>query len=223
MIVAHSAPLVEVLHYGGGNMGSLLRCLERAGIPYTVLKGHVDGSFPSGKHPILLPGVGAFGSLMQGLEARGFIPYLKELVHPEGVPFLGICVGLQVLFESSEESPDCLGLGILKGQVRRFASDFERAKVPQIGWNFIHARQPQAPEGFVYYVNSYYALPEDPSAILYQSDYQNTAFCGAVRQGKITAFQFHPEKSGAFGQRLVSQWYQTLQQEASLCSPLPPL
>jgi imidazole glycerol phosphate synthase glutamine amidotransferase subunit len=202
--------LVEVLHYGGGNVGSLLRALERCEIPYTVLKGTIDGSFPSGQYPVILPGVGAFGAIMQGLEERGFLAPLTQAVMDEKMPFLGVCVGLQVLFESSEESPEVAGLGFLKGTVRHFPTDVEGAKVPQIGWNYIHAQQENAPEGFVYYVNSYYAQPSEPSVVLYASEYQGTRFCGAVRQGNITAFQFHPEKSGAFGHELLRHWFENL-------------
>ncbi|MFN7309836.1 MAG: imidazole glycerol phosphate synthase subunit HisH, partial [Vampirovibrionales bacterium] len=181
--------LVEVLHYGGGNVGSLLRALERCEIPYTLLKGNIDGTFPTGQHPVILPGVGAFGAIMQGLEARGFLEPLKQVVMVEKVPFLGVCVGLQVLFESSEENPNVAGLGFLKGTVRHFPTDFEGSKVPQIGWNYIHAQQENAPEGFVYYVNSYFADPADENVVLYASDYQGTRFCGAVKHENITAFQ----------------------------------
>ena len=202
--------LVEVLHYGGGNVGSLLRALERCEIPYTLLKGTIDGTFPTGKHPVILPGVGAFGAIMQGLEARGFLEPLKRVVLDEKVPFLGVCVGLQVLFESSEESPDVAGLGFLKGIVRHFPTDFEGSKVPQIGWNYIQAQQENAPEGFVYYVNSYFADPADANVVLYASDYQGTRFCGAVKHENISAFQFHPEKSGAFGHDLLRHWFDSL-------------
>ncbi len=202
---------VEVLHYGGGNVGSLLRALERCEIPFKVLKGNEDNQFPSGENPVILPGVGAFGAIMQGLASRGFVASLEEVVMSQKVPFLGVCVGLQVLFESSEESPDVAGLGFLKGRVRKFSDAVEHSKIPQIGWNYIHAQQVDAPEGFVYYVNSYYAEPENKDVLLYESEYQGTRFCGAIRYENLTAFQFHPEKSGAFGHELLRHWYQSLE------------
>jgi imidazole glycerol phosphate synthase glutamine amidotransferase subunit len=176
-----------------------------------VLKGNEDNTFPTGEHPVILPGVGAFGAIMQGLASRGFIEPLQQVVLERKVPFLGVCVGLQVLFESSEESHDVAGLGFLKGRVRKFSDAVEQSKIPQIGWNYIHAKQADAPEGFVYYVNSYYAEPEAEEVILYESEYQGTRFCGAIQYENLTAFQFHPEKSGAFGHELLTHWYQSLE------------
>lgn len=213
---------VDVLNYGGGNLGSMLRALERLAIPYRVWDGldapasheeHHQSGLPDGSQPLLLPGVGAFGSVMQGLKERGFDALLKRLVGEGSTPFLGVCVGQQVLFESSEESPDVAGLGLLKGAVRRFTA----GKVPQIGWNHVANQQPASPfaaDGFVYYVNSYYAAPADAACTLYASHYEGCTFCGAVHQGNITAFQFHPEKSGAFGHELIAQWWQHCQTEA---------
>jgi len=201
---------VEVVNYGGGNLGSLLRALERCDIPYILLDGE-DGDdvahrFPSGTRPLILPGVGAFGSLMVSLNDKGFIPHIKKAVQEDKVPFLGVCVGLQVLFESSEESPEVAGLGLLSGKVKKFVG----AKVPQIGWNYVHPQKEHWPEGYVYYVNSYYAQPENPNVVLYQSSYQQQSFCGAIHHKNMTAFQFHPEKSGAFGHDLISYWYESL-------------
>jgi glutamine amidotransferase len=115
---------------------------------------------------------------------------------------LGVCVGLQVLFDSSEEGEPTPGLGLIRGKVVKFTGK----KVPQIGWNFVNAQQAGWPEGHVYYVNSYYAHPEDANVALYTSQYEAECFTGAVHVGNITAFQFHPEKSGAFGQALLTHW-----------------
>jgi glutamine amidotransferase/cyclase len=197
---------VEVVAYGGGNVGSVLRALERLGIAYTVCQ---QGSELTGTLPLVLPGVGAFGALMQALEARGHKARLLELLQAGQVPFLGICVGLQVLFEGSEESPEAQGLGWFKGHVRQL----QGAKVPQIGWNEVRPQAPHEawPQGYVYYVNSYVAHPQVLAAneglVLYESTYEGQSFCGAVRQGLVTAFQFHPEKSGAFGHALLAQWW----------------
>ncbi|MEB3206181.1 MAG: imidazole glycerol phosphate synthase subunit HisH, partial [Vampirovibrionales bacterium] len=166
---------------------------------------------PTGHNPILLPGVGAFGALMQALNQRGLSSTLKTLI-AQGTPYLGICVGLQVLFEASEESPGCPGLGVLKGRVKKFTSDAKDSpiKIPQIGWNRIALTQSGSPfdslaHGAVYFVNSYVAAPEEAHQVLYQADYGG-AFCAGVRSGNITAFQFHPEKSGDFGHQLLATW-----------------
>lgn len=194
---------VEVVDYGGGNVGSVLRALERLNIPYTLVS---TGNQLSGQQPIVLPGVGSFGSVMQGLRERKFVEPLTDLTL-KGVPFLGICVGQQILFESSEESPGVAGLDWLKGQVVKLQGQ----KVPQIGWNLIVPEQNYWPQGYVYYVNSYVAQPDDPEAVLYSSEYQGQRFCGAVfsqKQGRhLTAFQFHPEKSSVLGHQLLSLWW----------------
>jgi imidazole glycerol phosphate synthase glutamine amidotransferase subunit len=211
---------VDVINYGGGNLGSLLRALKRCNIPYHVYEGKLahqptkpeTDCFPSGDHPIVLPGVGAFGSVMHALNERGFTECLQRLVGEQKTPLLGVCVGQQVLFESSEESPSVVGLGLLKGQVKRFTSAPETpCKIPQIGWNSIHSQQTDSgfpSQGYVYYVNSYYAEPNDGTIVLYSSTYGGTRFCGAIRHQHITAFQFHPEKSGELGHTLLSQWWQ---------------
>lgn len=185
-------PELELLDYGGGNLASLQRCLERLELPYVLTAS------PSGERPVVLPGVGAFGAVMGALEPSR--ARLCEVVRA-GTPFLGICVGLQVLLSSSEESPGAVGLGLVSGSVRKFAA----RKVPQMGWNRIWG---DGREGFVYFVNSYHAVPDDPSAVWMRADYEGE-FCAALRVGNIAAFQFHPEKSGDFGHALVREWAAT--------------
>ncbi|MBA3857874.1 MAG: imidazole glycerol phosphate synthase subunit HisH, partial [Cyanobacteria bacterium PR.3.49] len=156
-------------------------------------------NLPDGSRPIILPGVGNFGAVMKNLQKEKFDQKIKKLVEG-GTPYLGICVGMQILFDSSEES-DTAGLGILPGRVLKFTA----GKVPQIGWNLLEAKQQNWPNGFVYFVNSYFARPESDADVLYTSDYFGD-FCAAVRRDNITAFQFHPEKSGEFGQQLLVNW-----------------
>jgi imidazole glycerol phosphate synthase glutamine amidotransferase subunit len=196
---------VDVIDYGGGNIGSMLATLDRLNIPYQLRAGGTEeNAFPTGENPIILPGVGAFSALMQALHTRGHTAVLKQLVQEQKVPLLSVCVGLQVLFERSEEATSgCEGLGFFKGKVVKF----QQGKVPQIGWNYVHAKQMGWPEGYVYYVNSYYAIPEDPTVLLYESIYNGVNFCGAIAKENITAFQFHPEKSGELGQSLIEQWW----------------
>jgi glutamine amidotransferase len=203
-------PLVDVIDYGGGNLGSLTRALDRLKQPYRLVAGKETNTWPSLSAPLLLPGVGAFGAMMHALQQRGLVEALNE-ANAKAVPLLGICVGLQVLFEGSDESPAAAGLGWLAGRVVKLPCP----KVPQIGWNWLNVRPADAqrwPEGYVYYVNSYVAQPAPASqqAVLYTSTYQGVTLCGGVQQGHLTAFQFHPEKSGDFGEKLLTTWLQTV-------------
>jgi imidazole glycerol-phosphate synthase subunit HisH len=118
----------------------------------------------------------------------------------KGTPYIGICVGMQILFDESEESPNAAGLGLVSGKVVKFVAD----KVPQIGWNEIEPQQAGFERGFVYFVNSYFAQPEQKSTVLYSSEYGGN-FCAAVQKDNIIGFQFHPEKSGAFGNELLKR------------------
>lgn len=199
---------LQVVDYGGGNTGSVLRCLDRLGLPYERCGGAGQAA-PSGDQPLLLPGVGAFGAVMAALEARGLVDRLRDAARG-GTPLLGICVGLQVLFAESDESPGVPGLGLLPGRVVRFPP--EAGKVPQVGWNRLRPGPAAsaalgADEGYVYFVNSYHARPEDPSQVLYEADYGGP-FCAAVRSGSLCAFQFHPERSGTFGHSLVQRFWE---------------
>ena len=155
---------------------------------------------------VVLPGVGAFDDCMEALDNYDLAGMLKEVIS-EGKPFLGICLGLQVLFESSEEG-DRPGLGIIPGRVVRFTHDL---KIPQIGWNQISIKQP-APhlagidEGaWVYFVHSYYVVPEDESLIATTTEY-GYEFCSAIWRDNIFACQFHPEKSQDTGLEILENF-----------------
>ena len=193
---------VDLVTSAGGNIGSVSRCLDRLGVSY-----HLTGSDnpPSGDRPIVLPGVGAFGTVMQSLEQNNFASELRRLIKA-GTPFLGVCVGMQVLFDESEEAPGVPGLAVIPGKVCKYSG----GKVPQIGWNKIDATTAQNqndtwPDGYVYFVNSYYPKPADSAVVLYSAEYYGR-FCAAVKTANVTAFQFHPEKSGDFGQGLIAKW-----------------
>ncbi|MBI3872370.1 MAG: imidazole glycerol phosphate synthase subunit HisH [candidate division Zixibacteria bacterium] len=190
--------MVELINFGGGNLGSMRRALERLDVSYRVSSGARD---LTGDHGMILPGVGAFGAAMAGLKRAGLKQRLNEAVRG-GSPYLGICIGMQLLFGASEESPGVAGLGLIDGEVVRFSA----GKVPQIGWNRIEplsggSRTP----GFVYFVNSYHCRPIDETLATYRAEY-HIPFCAALRCGNITAFQFHPERSGPFGHRLLKEW-----------------
>ncbi|MBK8189663.1 MAG: imidazole glycerol phosphate synthase subunit HisH [Vampirovibrionales bacterium] len=193
-----SPPQIELIDYGGGNIASVMRALERLSVSYVKVGPDL---LPSGRRPLILPGVGAFGATMAGLRRGGLHSRLVELLG-RGVPYLGICVGLQILFEKSAESEGTPGLGILCGEVARLT----HRKIPQIGWNRLRAvNDPDAPEGEAYFVNSFAARPADPGITLYESDYGGP-FCAAIQRQNVTGFQFHPEKSGPFGHELLRRW-----------------
>lgn len=188
---------IDLVTSAGGNIGSMSRCLKRLGVDFEM-RGNNDP--PDGTRPIVLPGVGAFGAVMNSLKENNFDKTLHSLIK-DGTPFLGVCVGMQVLFDESEEAPGVAGLGIIQGDVVKYKA----AKVPQIGWNKIRANKENHPEGFVYFVNSFYVRPKDEGVTLYSADYEQN-FCAAVQTGNITAFQFHPEKSGTMGETLIKRW-----------------
>jgi glutamine amidotransferase len=154
---------------------------------------------------IVVPGQGAFADCVSGLATRGLDGAVREAI-AAGKPYLGICLGLQVLFDESEEHGPCRGLGILRGRVVRFAA--AGLKVPHMGWNSVHGVSPWPSrwidEGaYVYFVHSYHVTGADPTVVALTSDYGG-AFCAAVRSANIFACQFHPEKSQAVGLRLLA-------------------
>jgi imidazole glycerol-phosphate synthase subunit HisH len=203
-------PRLGLIDYGSGNLRSVSKALEAAGAQITRLE---QGPIASGFDAIVLPGVGAFGDSVNQLRSRDlFVPLQKWLNN--GGRFLGVCLGFQLLFESSEESPGVAGLGIFKGEVRKFAQ--ERVKVPQIGWNSVkwteHARTlyanlPQDP--YFYFVHSYYPQPKDESIVACYTEYGDS-FAAAVATKNLLATQFHPEKSQESGLLLLRQFLDTL-------------
>ena len=188
---------VDLVDIGGGNIGSISRCLERLNVRYR--KSDAE-SPPDGSRPLVVPGVGAFGAVMESLRTSKLDKRLVELVRA-GTPYLGICVGMQVLFDTSEESAGTQGLSLVPGKVVRF----RHPKVPQIGWNKLTPLSDDWQPGYAYFVNSYFPVPNDADDTLYEANYGGS-FCAAIRRGTVTAFQFHPEKSGAFGESLLTRW-----------------
>lgn len=200
--------MIAIVDYGMGNLRSVSKAFESQGFPVVVTKDPGDIESASG---LVLPGVGAFGDCVKHLQEFGLTEPVKEFIG-SGKPFLGICLGLQVLFEGSEESPDVKGLGVLGGTVVRFpVFEQERLKVPHMGWNQIEIVK-DAPElegvpdgSWFYFVHSYYAVPEDESVIALKSRY-GIDFTAAVKKENIFACQFHPEKSSAYGLRILSNF-----------------
>jgi imidazole glycerol-phosphate synthase len=191
--------MITLLDYGAGNVRSVRNAIKKLGFPVRDVAGPEEIRTAT---KLVFPGVGSFGSAMARLRDRGFVDPLLAYLR-EGRPFLGICLGLQTLFEGSEESPGVAGLGLIKGQVKRFAAG--KLAVPQIGWNGIAIRK-QSPlfHGYdgdkLYFVHSYRALvtEENRDWVLTTTTYGGE-FISAVQQGNVVACQFHPEKSGAAG------------------------
>lgn len=191
--------MLAVLDYGGGNLKSIINRLEAFGIDHTVT-GKAEDILRADR--IIFPGQGHFGQVMQALTFKGLAEPLIARIK-QGIPFLGICVGLQVLFDESEEAPSVRGLGLLKGKIVRFT----QGKIPQIGWNKINVTAANSflQEDYFYFVNSYHAVCDNPSVISATAEY-HIPFTAAVETGNIAATQFHPEKSGQAGYDALLRW-----------------
>lgn len=196
--------MVMLLDYGAGNVRSVVNAIEKLGETVKEVK---SGNDILQAEKLVFPGVGNFGEVMRVLRERGLAaPLLKYLNLNR--PFLGICLGLQVLFEGSEEAPDIKGLGFIPGTVRRFRTNLS---VPHIGWNGFKARQPSPIfndiKGIerVYFVHSLHVVPDDPSVILTTTDY-GYEFVSGIQKGNIVATQFHPEKSGTTGLKILQNF-----------------
>lgn len=188
--------MIAIVDVCSGNLRSVERALAHVGGDVVVTR---DPKVVSQAAKIVVPGQGAFGVFMRELVARDLAGVLRDKI-AAGIPYLGICLGLQVLFERSEES-DAGGLGILPGKVVRFAPDDHTLKVPHMGWNRVAQCQPVAgldDGAYVYFVHSYFAVPADRSIIALEATYGVT-FCAAIRTQNLFACQFHPEKSQAVG------------------------
>jgi glutamine amidotransferase len=189
--------VIAIIDYGMGNLRSVEKALEKVGATVSVSR---DPDEVRRADRIVLPGVGAFGDAMANLEKRGLVEVIKEEV-TAGKPFLGICLGLDLLFEESDEHGLHQGLGLLSGRVELLPTDL---KIPQIGWNQISIRKEShlltgIPDGSsFYFVHSYAVVPRQESDILCETEYGCT-FVSAVERGNIAAFQFHPEKSSSLG------------------------
>ncbi len=195
--------MIAVIDYGMGNLRSVAKALERVGAQVEVTSDPSRIRTASG---VVLPGVGAFGACMQNLQERGLEPVVREVIE-RGTPFFGICLGMQLLFEESEEFGRVRGLGVLRGRVVRFP-ERKDLLVPHMGWNQIRVCA-DAPHlrgigtgAYVYFVHSYYALPADAKVVATTTDYGGE-FASAVWSGNVFATQYHPEKSQRVGLQLL--------------------
>lgn len=198
--------MVAIIDYDAGNVRSVEKAVISLGAEALITR---DPAEINRSDHVILPGVGAFGDAMGKLERYGLIPVIKEIAK-SGKPFLGICLGEQLLFEKSEEAPGVGGLGILKGEVKKL-SGADGLKVPNIGWNSLEIRNggrllDHIKNGtFVYFVHSYYVRAEDVSVVTATIDYGETVDA-AVEKDNVFAVQFHPEKSSDDGIKILENF-----------------
>lgn len=206
---------VAIIDYGLGNLFSINNACERVGLE-TVITSDIE--VITNADALILPGVGAFGDAMQSLLANNIAGTILEFVKT-GKPFLGICLGMQLMFSESEEFGNHKGLGLIKGKIVKFPpqnAQRENIRVPQIQWNQIYAaeknRWDHSPlkniaEGtYMHFVHSYYAIPEDNNTILTYSEYEGVKYASAVMQDNMVGIQYHPEKSADEGIKVYQNW-----------------
>jgi glutamine amidotransferase len=214
--------MIAIIDYGMGNLRSVQKALEKVGAPARVIASPDQLGGAAG---LVLPGVGAFGQAMERLRDAGFVELVRDWTAADR-PFLGICLGLQLLFSESEEFGPVQGLGIVPGRVVRFSGPaYETSdgkpglKVPHMGWNRITVVRPHPviaglPGGaMTYFVHSYYPVPEDPSWTVLTSDH-GQVFTAAVGRGSLFASQFHPEKSGDVGLHMLTNFVALVKEKA---------
>ena len=204
--------MIAIVDYGMGNLRSVSKALEHLRADVRVTSEPAD---VARAQKVILPGVGAFGAAMRELALRKLIEPVRQAI-AAGTPYLGICLGLQLLFESSEETPGVPGLSVLRGSVPRFTGG-NGLKVPHMGWNQVtrhtsHVTRQSCPllkdipdESYFYFVHSYYAKPADPSVTALESEYGGP-FCAMVWRDNVFATQFHPEKSQTMGLRFLKNF-----------------
>jgi len=199
---------VSLIDYGAGNLRSVANALAALGVEPSIAGAAPD--LTDSTH-LVLPGVGSFGDCMGQLASRDLLDPIRRWVLA-GKPYLGICLGYQILLDASEESPGVAGLGLVPGTVRRF-KEMPGLKIPHIGWNSAEPRTPDAgrwqglgTEPYFYFVHSYFPVPDDASVIAAQSSYGEDVFAAAIELPNLLACQFHPEKSQQAGLRLISNF-----------------
>ena len=198
--------MIAIIDYGMGNLRSVQKALEKVGATARITQ---DTTVIRSADKVVLPGVGAMQPAMEQLAALGLIPAIKEAIASEK-PFLGICLGFQLLFERSSEGGSTSGLGALKGSVERFSA----LKIPQIGWNQLKIKKNGSPllkgieqMSHVYFCHSYFVLPSDPGIIAATTQY-GIDFASSIAAGNLFGVQFHPEKSQTVGLRILKNFHE---------------
>jgi imidazole glycerol-phosphate synthase subunit HisH len=199
--------MIAIIDYGMGNLQSVQKAFLQLGVSAEII---ADPRRINEASHLVLPGVGAFGDCIKGLEQAGFVEPVISWIN-SGKPFLGICLGLQMLFTESNEGGRYFGLNIIPGKEDRFPT-IERLKVPQIGWNQIKQTKPGNPllanvpdNAYVYFVHSYYVIPANPDVIATTTDYGIT-FTSMIWRDNLFATQFHPEKSQKIGLQILANF-----------------
>lgn len=198
--------MIGIIDYDAGNIRSVEKALSYLGEKTVVSR---DPDILKSVDKVILPGVGSFGLAMENLHRYELVPVIRDMIE-DGKPFLGICLGLQLLFESSEESPGAEGLGILKGKILKIPSS-PGLKIPHMGWNSLQLQNngrlfrniPQ--DTYVYFVHSYYLQAQEPEIVKAVTGY-GTEIHASVEKDNVFACQFHPEKSGKYGLEILKNF-----------------
>ena len=198
--------MIGIIDYDAGNIRSVEKALSYLGEKTVVSR---DPNILKSVDKVILPGVGSFGQAMENLHRYELVPVIRDMIE-DGKPFLGICLGLQLLFESSEESPGAEGLGILKGKILKIPSS-PGLKIPHMGWNSLQLQNngrlfrniPQ--DTYVYFVHSYYLQAQEPEIVKAVTGY-GTEIHASVEKDNVFACQFHPEKSGKYGLEILKNF-----------------
>ncbi|MDQ0215953.1 glutamine amidotransferase [Oikeobacillus pervagus] len=200
--------MIGIVDYGMGNLFSVRKALERLNVPYQISESPEELQTMDG---LILPGVGSFKDAMELLNEKKLTNFLLDYT-AKGKPLLGICLGMQLLFEESEENGYSKGLSLLKGKIKRIPAEGmnETFKIPHMGWNQLKFQQEnpvveKVEEGFVYFVHSYYATEMDKEELIASTQY-NVEIPAIVGKGNILGMQFHPEKSGEVGMQLLNKY-----------------
>ncbi len=205
--------MIAIIDYDAGNIKSVEKAILSLGEEVVITR---DAQTILNADGVILPGVGAFGVAMEKLHAYGLVDVIQECVK-KAIPFLGICLGLQLMFESSEENPSVEGLHLLDGKIMRIPAE-EGLKIPHIGWNNLHfpnkgrlfAGLPE--DSYVYFVHSYYLVAEDEKLVAATTEY-GTLIHAAVEKGNVFACQFHPEKSSEVGLKILQNFIDITKEE----------
>lgn len=220
------AKKIVIVDYNLGNLFSVKHACDYFGASTIITS---DKKEILGADGIILPGVGAFGEAMDNLDKMDLIIPLKEFIQSKK-PFLGVCLGMQLLFNESEEFGNHQGLGIIDGVIRKFPASTEKMnslKIPQIAWNQIFQTEngqskweisplrDQMDGEYMYFVHSFYALPEDKEDILSLTNYEDFEYCSSIMKDNVYATQFHPEKSGKMGIQIYKNWIKLINQNNS--------
>ena len=196
--------MIGIVDYGAGNLRSVKKALDYLNVENVIIRSQAD--FHEDIERIILPGVGAFGAAIETIKAKGLYEPVADWLAADN-PFLGICLGMQLLFEDSLEDEGMKGFGVFQGDVPQFT----QGKVPQIGWNQVR-QAGQTPlfdgiedDAFFYFLHGYYVNPKEPDVAIAETEYGIT-YTSAVKKGHIYGVQFHPEKSSSVGIQLLKNW-----------------